>query len=194
VAGEEIQPFEELIDGMKKGAGVLKDADVPFLVGGGIAVWARGGPETGHDVDFFLKPSDAEQALEAFEAAGWKTEKPPEGWLYKAFDDQGAMIDLIFSPSAGDITDETFERAEELEVNAVRMQVASLEDVMVTKLLALTEQEPDFDSVLEATRAVREQVDWDDVRARTSESALAKGFFTMVEELGVVPESAQKKN
>ncbi|MDX6447742.1 MAG: hypothetical protein QOD08_205, partial [Gaiellaceae bacterium] len=77
------------------------------------------------------------------------------------------------------------------EVNAVRLQVASLEDVMVTKLLALTEQEPDFDSVLEAARAVREQIDWDDVRERTDGSPLAKGFFTMVEELGVV---AQKKN
>ena len=186
MAGEEIQPFEQLLEGMKKAAGVLKGADVPFLVGGGIAVWARGGPETSHDVDFFLKRDDAERALEAFEAAGWKTEKPPEGWLYKAFDDQDAMVDLIFSPSAGDISDEHFDRAEELEVNAVRLHVASLEDVMVTKLLALTEQEPDFDSPLEAARAVREQVDWDDVRERTAHSALAKGFFTMVEELGVV--------
>jgi predicted nucleotidyltransferase len=193
MADEEPQPFEELLEGMKKGAGVLKEADIPFLVGGGIAIWARGGPETGHDVDFFLKRDDAERALDAFESAGWTSEKPPEGWLYKAFDDQGAMIDLIFSPSAGDIDDGHFERAEELEVNAVRMQVSSLEDVMVTKLLALTEQEPDFDGVLESARAVREQVDWDDVRERTSESALAKGFFTMVEELGVVP-LAQKKN
>ncbi|MDX6510400.1 MAG: hypothetical protein QOG81_2152 [Gaiellaceae bacterium] len=188
---EEPQPFEELLEGMKQAAGVLKGAEVPFLVGGGIAVWARGGPETGHDVDFFVRPKDAEGALEAFEAAGWKTEKPPEGWLYKAIDDQGAMVDLIFSPSAGDIGDEHFERAEDLEVNAVRLQVASLEDVMVTKLLALTEQEPDFDSVLEAARAVREQIDWDDVRERTDGSPLAKGFFTMIEELGVV---AQKKN
>jgi predicted nucleotidyltransferase len=193
MAEEEPQPFEELLEGMKKGAGVLKAADVPFLVGGGIAVWARGGPETTHDVDFFVRPEDAERALEAFESAGWKSEKPPEGWLYKAFDDQGAMIDLIFSPSAGDIDDVHFERAEELEVNAVRMQVSSLEDVMVTKLLALTEQEPDFDGVLESARAVREQIDWDDVRERTSESPLAKGFFTMVEELGVVAQ-AQKKN
>lgn len=191
MAEEDPQPFEELLEGMKNAAGVLKQAGIPFLVGGGIAVWARGGPETGHDVDFFLKRDDADEALRAFESAGWKTEKPPEGWLYKAFDDDGAMVDLIFSPSAGDITEEHFERGEELEVNAVRLQVSSLEDVMVTKLLALTEQEPDFDSVLETARAVREQVDWDDVRTRTSDSALAKGFFTMVEELGVL---AQKKN
>jgi len=176
---------------MKKAAGVLQDASVPFLVGGGIAVWARGGPATGHDVDLFVKPKDAERALEVFDAAGWKTERPPEGWLYKAFDDQNVLVDLIFSPSFGEVGDEHFERAEELEVHAARLQVASLEDVLVTKLLALTEQEADFDGVLEMARAVREQIDWEDVRERTSGSALAKGFFTMVEELGVV---AQKKN
>jgi predicted nucleotidyltransferase len=178
--------LEQLLEAMKGAAGVLKDADVPFLVGGGIAVWARGGPATGHDVDFFVRPEDAERALEAFETAGWKAERPPEGWLYQAFDDRRALIDLIFSPSSGEIGDEHFERAEELEVHATRMQVASLEDVMVTKLLALTEQEPNFDGVLELARAVREQIDWDDVRERTSDSPLAKGFFTMVEELGVV--------
>jgi predicted nucleotidyltransferase len=187
------QELEELLAAMKKAAGVLKDAEVPFLVGGGIAAWARGGPATGHDVDFFVKPRDAERGLEAFDAAGWKTERPPEGWLYKAFDDRNVLIDLIFSPSSCEIGDEHFERAEELEVHAARVQVASLEDVMVTKLLALTEQEPRFDGVLELARAVREQIDWNDVRERTSDSALAKGFFTMVEELGVVPE-AQKKN
>jgi predicted nucleotidyltransferase len=183
---EEPQPFEELLEGMKHAAGVLREAEVPFLVGGGIAVWARGGPETGHDVDFFVRPKDAERALEAFEAASWKTEKPPEGWLYKAIDDQGTGVDLIFSPSSGDVGDEHFERAEDLEVQAVRLQVASLDDVMVTKLLALTEQEPDFAGVLEMARAVREQIDWDDVRERTAQSPYAQAFFTLVEELGIV--------
>ena len=187
MAEEDNQPFDELIEGMKKAAGVLKEAEIPFLVGGGIAVWARGGPETGHDVDFFLKADDAERALDAFEAAGWKTKKPPEGWLYKAFDEQDAMVDLIYSPSAGDITDEHFEHAEELEVQAVRLQVMSLEDVMVTKLLALTEQEPDFDGVLETARSVREQIDWDDVRERTSESPFARAYFTLIEGLNILP-------
>src|SRR5438105_9175855 len=127
---------------MKKAAGVLKEAEIPFFLGGGIAVWARGGGETGHDVDFFLKREDAERALEAFKEARWQCEKPPEGWLYKAYDDEGAMVDLIFDSSAGPVTDEHLERSEELEVHAVRMQVASLEDVMVTKLLAIDEQEP----------------------------------------------------
>jgi hypothetical protein len=40
--------------------------------------------------------------------------------------------------------------------------------------------------VLEWARALREQIDWNDVRARTESSPFAKAFFTLVEELGVV--------
>ena len=80
-----------------------------------------------------------------------------------------------------------FERAEELEVHATRLKVAALEDVLVQKLLALSEQEPDFSSVLELARSLREQVDWDEVRERTASSPFAKGYFTMLDELEIVP-------
>lgn len=72
-------------------------------------------------------------------------------------------------------------------MNAVRMRVASLEDVIAAKLLALGEHEADYGSILEMARSVREQVDWSEVRARTASSPFAKAFFTLVEELGIVP-------
>lgn len=68
----------------------------------------------------------------------------------------------------------------------MRMKVASLEDVLVQKLLAISEQEPDYSSVLELARSLREQVDWNDVRERTSESPFAKGYFTLLDELEIV--------
>jgi hypothetical protein len=70
------------------------------------------------------------------------------------------------------------------------MLVASLDDVLVTKLLALTEQNLDYSSVLEVARAVREQFDWDEVRRRCEGSPYAKAFFVLVEELGVAPAGA----
>ena len=51
--------FSELIDAMKVAAAALRDADVPFLLGGGLAGWARGGPPTEHDVDLFVREDDA---------------------------------------------------------------------------------------------------------------------------------------
>jgi hypothetical protein len=45
--------------------------------------------------------------------------------------------------------------------------------------------------VVELARALRERIDWDNVRQRTADSAYARAFFTLVEELGVVePEHA----
>jgi hypothetical protein len=40
--------------------------------------------------------------------------------------------------------------------------------------------------VLELARSLREQIDWDFVRAHTADSPFACAFFTLVEELGVV--------
>ena len=176
--------FEELLETLKIAAAALRDADVPFVLGGGLAIWARGGPETEHDVDFFVKPEDAERAWKALEEAGFRTEEPPEGWLYKGFRG-GVMVDLIHSPSGLAIDDEFLDRAEQLEVHAVRMRVMNANDVLVAKLLAMREHQVDYDQVLEMARTVREQIDWDEVRERTSQSPYAKAFFTLVDELGV---------
>lgn len=178
--------FEELLDAMKAGAGALQAHEIPFVLGGGLAVWARGGPKSEHDVDFMIRPQDADAALDAMEQAGLRTERPPEGWLYKAWHESGALIDLIFSPLGGPVTDETIERAPLLEIAAVRIHVFPLEDVMATKLLALTEQEPDYTQVLSYARALREQIDWDEVRARSEASPFARAFFTLAEGLGIV--------
>ena len=182
----EDQSFDALVETMKKAAAALRGAAVPFVLGGGLACWARGGPETEHDVDFLVRRADATRAMQALAESGMRTEEPPEGWLYKAWDD-GVMIDVIFDTRAGPIDDETFDRAEELEVGALRVAVSSLEDVLVTKLLAIDEQYLDFDSVLEISRSLREQIDWADVRGRTAGSPFAKAFFTLVEEIGIVP-------
>src|ERR1700748_2783295 len=74
----------------------------------------------------------------------------------------------------------------QLEVAALRVHVFSLEDVMTGKLLAITEQEPDFGQLLSYARSLREQIDWDEVRARTESSPFARAFFTLVEGLGIV--------
>lgn len=178
--------FPDLIEAMKKGAAALRDAGVPFLLGGGLAAWARGGPPTEHDVDFYVFPEDAERGLEALVAAGMRPERPPEPWLLKAWDGD-TLVDLIFHPAEGPIGPENFERAQQMEVMAMPMLVASLDDVLSTKLLALSEMNPEFQSVLEIGRSLRERIDWAAVRERTERSPFAKAYFTLVEELGIAP-------
>src|SRR5438034_8361328 len=119
---------------MKQAAGTLDEAGLPYVRGGGLACWARGAPKTEHDVDFLVKPEDAERAQVALADAGMRAETPPEGWLLKAYDENGVLIDLIFDPNGGPVDDALFERAEEMEVQAMRINVAALEDVIVQKL------------------------------------------------------------
>ena len=177
--------FDQLMQSLKKAAAALREAEVEFMLGGGLGSAARGGPESDHDVDLFLRQEDADRALAVLEQAGFRPERPPEGWLYKAWDGD-VFVDLIFSTAAGEITDEHFERAECFEVYAVPMLVQAPEDLLVMKLLALGETALDYKPCLEIARALREQIDWEDVRGRTRESPYAKAFFTLVEELGIV--------
>jgi hypothetical protein len=44
----------------------------------------------------------------------------------------------------------------------------------------------DYTGLLKLVRAVREQVDWDQVRNRAAQSPYARAFFTLLDELDVV--------
>ena len=180
------EEFRKVLTTMKRAGAMLNEARVPWVLGGGLACWARGGPETEHDVDILVKPKDAERAQRALVEAGMRPEKPPEDWLLKVYDDD-VLVDLIFHPQGGAVDDDLIGRAELLEVAAMRVPVARLEDVLVQKLLVLSEQQPDYGSVLELGRSLREQVDWDEVRERTSGSPFAKAYFTLLDGLGIVP-------
>lgn len=177
---------------MKRVAAILGEAGVDVVLAGGLAIWARGGPPTDHDVDFYVRPQDAERALDALTASGLRGERPPEGWLYKAWDGEN-LVDLIFRPAGGEVDHDLFQRATALEVSALTMLVASADDLLATKLLALTEQSPDYRAILEIARALREQVNWDRVEEWTSSSPFARAFFTLAEGLGIVERSQEAR-
>src|SRR3954454_1409540 len=180
------EDFSVIEQALKRSAAALREAGIPFLVGGSLASWARGGPETRHDLDLMIRPQDVEAGVEALTAAGLRAEDPPEEWLGKAWDGD-VLVDLIFAPKGMEMTDEVMARGEVLSVLGMEMRVMALEDVLVTKLMALTEHSLRYESLLPISRALREQVDWEDVRARTSESPFARAFFVMLEGLGIVP-------
>jgi hypothetical protein len=162
---------------------------VPFLLAGSLAVWARGGPETRHDLDFVIKEEDLERAVDVLSEAGMRPEKPPEEWLWKAWDGD-VLIDLIFAPRGLEVTDEVIRRGEQLHVLGITIPVMSIEDVLVTKLLALHEHELDFTGLVRIARAVREQIDWRYLRERTKGSPYASAFFVLCEELAIADPQA----
>ncbi len=174
-----------MVPTLKRAAAALRDAEIPFLVAGGVASWVRGGPATDHDLDLIVKPEDAERALGVLVETGMQPERPPEEWLVKAFDGD-VMVDLIFAPAGLAVTDAVIARGEEREVDAMTMRVMRPEDLLVTKLMAMTEHTINYRSCLEIARSLREQIDWDDVRRRTAGSPFGRAFFVIAEGLEVI--------
>ena len=179
-------PFPAIEATLKKAASALRDAGVPFLLGGSLASWARGGPETRHDLDLMIKQEDAERALAALTAVGMRAEDPPEEWLVKAWDGE-VLVDLIYWPKGLPIDDDVIARGDDLAVLSMQMRVMAIEDVLVTKLMAVSEQHLRYEGLLEIARALREQVDWARVRTATADSPFARAFFVLLDGLGIVP-------
>ncbi len=179
----------QIAESLKRAAAVLREAGIPFALAGSVAAWARGGPAPCNDLDFAIAERDADAAEEAFSQAGMRTERPPEGWLLKAWDGE-VLIDLIWDLEGLEDTEVVMARAEEISVHAVRMPVVLIDDVMVSKLCAFDEHDLDFAAPLGVARALREQVDWRDVRERTAQSPYARGFLAMLEALSVIAPAA----
>jgi predicted nucleotidyltransferase len=183
------ESFEPIGHALKRATHALRDAGVRHMVGGSVAVWARGGPESSHDLDLLLREEDVDAALAALEGAGMRTERPPEEWLVKAWDGD-TLVDLIHLARELPITDEVLDRADPITVLGVTVDVMALEDVLATKLLALSEHALDYEAILQTARSLREQVPWDRLRERTAHSPYARAFFTLAEGLGIVQEHA----
>jgi hypothetical protein len=175
----------EIEEALKDSLSVLHDTGIECAIGGGLAAWAQGGPPSTRDVDLMVREGDARPAVEALGAAGMRIEEPPEHWLLKAFHQNGTLIDVIHGPVGVPIDDEFFARTVRLDVLAMRACAMSLEDLFTTTLLALNDNALDYGPALKMARAVREKVDWSDVRRRTGESPYARGFFDLAAELGL---------
>jgi hypothetical protein len=175
----------DLREALKLVAVTLKQGGVPFALAGGYALWARGGPEPDHDVDFVVAEDDAARAAEVLAEQDLEVVDPPEDWLFKVYV-QDAMVDLLFRTNGVPMTRAVLAEVDEIEVESVGMPVLSATVLMDQKLNALEEHACDFGQVLPVARAVREQVDWDEVRRATADNDFAVAFLVLLERLGVI--------
>lgn len=174
----------ELTESLKRAVAALEGQGVPYILGGGLGCWARGGPPSSNDIDLMIKREDAERAQEALAEAGMRPETPPEQWLRKAWDGD-ILIDLIYEPSGMQIDDEVIARGDELSVMAMHIRVMDLNDILITKLMALDEHSVDYGDLILITRSLREQIDWGRLREETSSSPFAVAFFALADGLEI---------
>lgn len=172
-------------EALKRVAVALKQTGIPFALIGGYAVWARGGPEPDHDVDFMVADEDASKAAEMLAEDGFQVVQPPEDWLFKVYTDD-AMVDIIFRDAGTPASRAVVEDADEIEVLSVSMPVLSGTELLVQKMKAMDEHSCDFSRLLPVARALREQVDWDRVRKETDDSDFAAAFLYLIERLAII--------
>jgi hypothetical protein len=171
-------------EALRRAASALKADGVPFALAGSYALWVHGAPEGDHDVDLAVPEDDVEAAAASLTAAGFTVERPPEDWLFKAWLD-GVLVDVLHRLVGDPVDRDQLARAEEHDVLGVRMPVLPPTHIMITKLLSLTEQYCDFTALLPYARAVREQLDWEQVRAQTADHPYAEAFVFLLDRLGV---------
>jgi hypothetical protein len=179
--------LEALREGLKRVGVALKETGCPFALAGGYAAWVHGSPEPLHDVDFLIRAEDAEVVAEELVRRGLEVADPAEDWLFKVRVD-GAVVDVLHRAQGGTV-DEMLKASVGASVLSVRMPVLAATDVIVEKLLALDEHHCDLAAVLPTLRALREQVEWSQVRRRTSGRPFAEAVLFLVERLGVVAAS-----
>jgi hypothetical protein len=177
---------DELREALKRVAVALKQTGAPFALMGGFAAWARGGPESEHDVDFLVAEPDATQVRDSLAAQGLQVLDAPEDWLFKVAAD-GAVVDIIFRVTGHPATREIVEEADDLEVLSVRMPVLSSTEIMVQKMHTLAEHYCDLGAMIPVARALREQIDWDRVRAETGGNPFAEALLFLLERIEVCP-------
>lgn len=178
-----------LREALKTVAVALKEVGVPLALAGSYGLWARGGPEPDHDVDFMVAEDDAARVMERLAEHGLQVVQPPEDWLFKIFIGEppgpAAMVDVLFRSAGVPVTRRHFEGVDELEVESVAMPVLSATTLMIDKMRAMEEHACNLSAALPAARAVREQIEWDRVRASVEDNPYGSAFLYLLDRLHI---------
>jgi hypothetical protein len=180
---------EALRESLRLAAAALKRDGPAFALAGSYALWVFGSPEPVHDVDFVIAESDTDAASAALLTAGFRIQPCPEDWLFKVSHEghEQVVVDMLFRINRTPVTAETLRTAMMRDVLAISMPVLPPTCVLIHKLRALDEHNCDFGTLLPAVRAVRESVDWPEVRAATTHSPFAVAFLALCDGLGLLP-------
>jgi nucleotidyltransferase DUF2204 len=177
------------LDVLDEAVAVLEGEGLPYLFVGGIASAVLGRARFTLDIDIFVRATDVERIMGAFEAAGFVTAPYNALWLHKAAK-RGVIVDVLIR-STGDIylDGRMLERSTVQEFEGRMLRVAPPEDILVMKVLAHTEETPRywFDALSIVARC---DLDWEYLieRARVGpRRILSLLFYAQANDL-VVPD------
>ena len=140
----------------------LRDADIPFLVGGAYALsYYTGMVRPTKDLDLFICRQHYDRVSEALQQVGYTTELPFPHWLGKVRTN-GDLVDLIFSSGNGvaEVDEAWLEHAPTTEVLGVPVKICPVEETIWSKAFIMERERYDGADVVHLVRACSETMDW----------------------------------
>jgi hypothetical protein len=142
----------------------LVDAEVPFLVGGALALAAYCGIRRNtKDLDLFVTAEDVPRVLDVLARAGLRTETPYPHWLAKAHDvDERHFVDVIFGSGNGaaPVDAQWFAHAEPALVYGVPVRLCPVEESIWSKAFVMERERFDGADVTHLLLACAATLDW----------------------------------
>jgi hypothetical protein len=152
----------EALDFYRQSMTLLREAKVPYLVGGAYA-FARYTGIVRHtkDFDVFVHPRDFHRALDAFAKAGYEVDPKFPHWLGKAFQGDD-FVDVIFSSGNGiaRVDGRWFEKAVEDEVLGIPVQLIPAEEMIWSKSFIMERERFDGADVAHVLHSRSAELDW----------------------------------
>ncbi len=164
----------------------LRDADIPFMLGGGFALATFTGRwRDTKDIDFYIHPQDRERTVQALSKAGfgdYYSRLPYDRkWIYRSTK-RDVIVDVIWSMAnqRAQVDDGWFERAGEVTIRRERLRVLPAEEFMWCKLYILQRDHCDWTDVFNLLYATGSRMDWSHLLLRVGEDALVLKAVLMV--------------
>jgi len=144
----------------------LREADIPFMLGGGFALATFTGRwRDTKDIDFYIHPRDQKRAVSALTKAGfadyYATRAYDRKWIFRTTR-SGVIVDIIWSMAnqRAQVDDLWFRRASSIVIRGEHMKVLPMEEFMWCKLYIMQRDHCDWTDVFNLLYAVGSRLDW----------------------------------
>jgi hypothetical protein len=165
---------------------VVRDAGVPFLLGGGFALATFTGRwRDTKDIDFYILPRHRQTVIDALTKAGFKDYYPrlryDRGWIYRSIKSD-VIVDIIWSMAnrRARVDELWFKRSSPISIRGESLNVLPLEEFLWCKLYILQRDHCDWTDILNLLYAAGPRIDWHHLIERVEEdTALLRGLLSV---------------
>lgn len=157
---QKLMPDEHPTAAYATALAALRAARVPHVVGGGLAIQHYGRRRSTKDLDLFIRPQDAEAALNALVAAGFTTMDTDAPWLRKAVREDAHIDLIVVSMGLIYLKDEEIDRSLPVEIGGVPTRIFLPEDMLLRKIYVLRDEGPDWHDAFSILESEGAKLNW----------------------------------